>query len=175
MIFTPTSIFGMYTVTLEPREDARGSFARVLCLNELSKAGLDFHVAQINQASTKMKGVIRGLHWQTAPHEEAKVFQCIKGSICDVVADVRKDSPTFGKWIATELSASGPTLLFVPKGVAHGYQTLEDNCTVQYIVSEFYAPESEKGIRWNDPVFNIKWPLEPSFVSEKDSKWPDFV
>ena len=174
MIFSPAEISGMYIITLEPREDDRGSFARMFCQHELAKANIEFTPVQINQAVTKNKGAMRGLHLQTAPKEEAKVFQCLEGSIFDVVADIRPDSPTFGKWLGTQLDADVPKILYIPKGVAHGYQTLKDNCRVQYLVSEFYSPETEKGVRWNDPFFNISWPLPPVSVSEKDSRFPDF-
>lgn len=175
MIFTPTEIDGMFLITLEPHEDERGYFARIFCQNEFHKAGIDdFNIVQVNQAFTKDKGVVRGLHWQTAPKLEAKFFQCLNGEIYDAVADVRQDSKTFGKWVGTELGSDEKKLLYIPKGVAHGYQTLKENCRVEYMVSEFYSPDTEKGIRWNDAFFNIKWPLTPSFVSEKDSNFPDF-
>lgn len=174
MIFSPAEISGMYIITLEPREDNRGGFARLFCKNEFTKAGIDFTAVQINQARTKNKGTLRGLHWQTAPKEEVKVFQCLEGSIYDVVADTRPDSPTFGKWLGTQLDADVPKILYIPGGLAHGYQTLKDNSRVQYLVSEFYSPENEKGVRWNDPFFKITWPLPPVSLSEKDSGYPDF-
>ena len=175
MIFTKTEIEGMFLVTLQPREDERGYFSRVFCKNEFSDAGIrDFEIVQINEAKTKEKGVIRGLHWQGVPKEEAKFFECLEGEIFDVVSDVRPDSPTFGKWVGTRLKAGEKKLIYIPRGVAHGYQTLTENCKVQYMVSEFYAPETEQGIRWDDPLFNIQWPLTPSFVSEKDRGFADF-
>lgn len=175
MIFSSTKIDGMFLITMEPRDDERGYFARMFCHNEVEKAGIeDFKIVQINQAGTKTKGMVRGLHWQTSPKEEAKLFQCLNGEIFDVVADVRPHSPTFGKWEGTILKADEKKLLYIPRGLAHGYQTQVDNCRVQYLVSEFYSPETEKGIRWNDPFFKIDWPLKPSFVSEKDSNFPDY-
>jgi dTDP-4-dehydrorhamnose 3,5-epimerase len=174
MIFTPTEINGMYYVDLEPRIDDRGYFARQFAQEEYEKAGIDFKMVQTNQALTKDKGVLRGLHWQVAPKLEAKVFQCLNGSVFDVVVDVRADSPTFGKWVGTELKSDKFRLLFIPGGLAHGYETLEENSRVQYMVSEFYAPDCERGLRWNDPYFNIKWPITPSFMSDKDKGFPDF-
>ena len=175
MIFKPAEILGVFYVTLELHEDDRGYFTRVFCQNEFHWAGIDdFNIVQINQAFTKQPGVLRGLHWQTKPKEEAKFFQCLQGEVFDVLADVRPDSPTFGKWMGTKLSAGEKKLLFIPKGLAHGYETLSENCVVQYMVSEFYSPEVEIGIRWNEPFFKIKWPLEPKFISEKDSNLPDF-
>src|SRR3989344_4329931 len=165
MIFTPTEISGMYYVDLEPRVDDRGYFCRQFAQEEYEKAGIDFKMVQTNQAYTKAKGVLRGMHWQIAPKLEAKVFQCLNGEIFDVVADVRPDSSSFGKWVGTNLKSDKFRLLFIPGGLAHGYETLEDNSRVQYMVSEFYAPDFERGLRWNDPFFNIKWPLEPSFIS----------
>lgn len=164
----------MFSVMLEPRVDERGCFARMFAQEEFEKAGIDFRMVQANQALTKTKGVIRGLHWQTEPKLEAKVFQCLNGEIFDVVADVRPNSKTFGKWSGTNLKSDEFRLLYIPRGLAHGYQTLCENCRVQYLVSEFYSLDVEKGIRWNDPFFNIKWPLTPSFVSKKDSGFPNF-
>lgn len=175
MIFTPTKIEGMFEVTLEPHEDERGYFRRMFAQEEFEKAGItDFKIVQVNQAYTKAVGVMRGLHWQTKPKEEAKFFQCLAGEVFDVVADIRPKSKTFGKWVGTHLSGSEKKLLFIPKGLAHGYETLTKDCLVQYMVSEFYSPEYEVGFKWNDPFFDIKWPLLPSFVSEKDSNLPSF-
>lgn len=175
MIFTPTEIEGMFVVTLEPHEDDRGYFARMFAAEEFQKAGIgDFNIVQINQAYTKASGVIRGLHWQTEPKEEAKFFQCLNGEIYDVAVDVRPGSKTFGKWVGVHLKSSEKQLIYIPKGLAHGYETLTEDCKVQYMVSEFYSPETEKGIRWNDSTLNIQWPIEPSFISEKDKSLPDF-
>jgi dTDP-4-dehydrorhamnose 3,5-epimerase len=175
MIFTPTKIDGMFEITLEPHEDERGYFRRMFAQEEFAKAGInDFKIVQINQAYTKSSGVLRGLHWQTEPKLEAKYFQCLKGEIFDVVVDTRIGSKTYGIWEGFNLKSDEKKLLFVPGGCAHGYETLTDDCMVQYMVSEFYSPEYEKGIRWNDPTFNIKWPMEPTFMSEKDKNLPDF-
>ncbi|MGA2910233.1 MAG: dTDP-4-dehydrorhamnose 3,5-epimerase [Candidatus Microgenomates bacterium] len=175
MIFTPLEIEGMFEVTLEPHEDERGYFRRMYAEEEFQKAGItDFKIVQINQAYTKAAGVIRGLHWQTKPKEEAKFFQCLDGEIFDVIADVRKESKTFGKWVGVHLKGVEKKLLFIPKGAAHGYETLTKDCRVQYMVSEFYSPDYEVGFRWNDPFFKIDWPMPPSFISEKDSNLPDY-
>jgi len=174
MIFTPAEISGAFYITLEPRTDDRGYFRRMFCQDEFTKAGINFHMVQINQAFTKAKGVLRGLHWQVPPKGEAKVFQCLKGKIFDVIADVRPKSPTFGEWIGTILDEDDPKLLYIPEELAHGYITLSENCQVSYMVSEFYAPQYEKGMRWNDPFFKIKWPISPTFLSEKDANFIDF-
>lgn len=175
MKIIPAKISGMFYIDLEPRFDDRGYFRRAFCVDELSEAGIVFQIVQINQALTKQKHVIRGLHWQAAPDEEAKIFQCLEGKIIDVVADVRRDSPTYGQWESVELAGDSYRILYIPGGVAHGYETLEENCLVQYSVSHKYSPQSEKGIRWNDPFFNIVWPASPAFLSPKDSGFPDFI
>lgn len=175
MIFTPTEIEGMFIVTLEPHEDDRGFFTRMFAQEEFEKAGItDFKIVQINQAFTKASGVLRGLHWQVKPKEEAKFFQCLDGEIFDVAADVRPESKTFGKWVGINLKGDEKKLIYIPRGLAHGYETLTENCRVQYMVSEFYAPDMERGFRWNDPTFKISWPMEPTFLSEKDKNLPDF-
>lgn len=174
MIFTPTEIEGMFYVDLEPRIDDRGYFVRQFAQEEFEKTGINFKMVQTNQAYTKQKGVLRGLHWQTEPKLEAKFFQCLKGEIFDVVADTRPNSPSFKKWVGVNLSGDKFRLLYIPGDLAHGYETLTENCMVQYMVSEFYSPEFEKGLRWNDPTFNINWPIEPTFMSEKDKNLPNF-
>lgn len=168
MIFTPTEIDGAFLVELQPRVDDRGYFTRVFAQEEFDVAKINFKMVQTNQAFTKVKGVLRGMHWQTEPKLEAKFFQCLQGEIYDVICDVRPNSPTYGKWAGFNLKGDEFKLLFIPGGLAHGYETLTENCRVQYMVSEFYAPEVERGFRWNDPTFNIKWPIEPSFMSDKD-------
>ena len=176
MIFTPAKLSGVFAVTLEPHEDDRGYFVRMFAQEEFENAGIkDFKIVQINQAYTKNGGVLRGLHWQEKPKEEAKFFQCLDGEIYDVLVDVRRDSPTFGQWEGFNLKGSEKKLLYIPKGLAHGYETLVNSCRVQYMVSEFYSPEVEKGIRWNDPGLGIKWPLEPTFLSDKDKNLPLFT
>lgn len=174
MIFTPTEIDGAFLVELQPKIDDRGYFTRVFAQEEFDAAKIDFKMVQTNQAYTKQKGVLRGMHWQTEPKLESKFFQCLQGEIFDVICDTRLGSKTYGKWAGFNLKADEFKLLFIPGGLAHGYETLTENCRVQYMVSEFYAPEAEKGFKWNDPTFNIKWPMEPTFLSEKDKNLPDY-
>jgi dTDP-4-dehydrorhamnose 3,5-epimerase len=176
MKLTPTPITGVYVIDLEPRGDDRGWFARVWCQRELEEAGLLGSWVQCNGSYSRHAGTLRGLHYQAAPHEEAKLIRCISGSIYDVVADVRPDSPTFGKWLGVELTAQNRQMLYVAPGVAHGYQTLEDDSEVLYPVTEFYTPSHERGVRWNDPFFSIEWPhVGNRVISAKDESWPDFA
>lgn len=172
MIITPTNLKDLHVITREPREDDRGTFSRMFCQNELQKAGIDFIIVQINQGFSKHKGTLRGMHHQTTPKEEGKIFYCIQGSVFDAVIDMREDSPTYKKWFGIELNANNKKMLYIPKGFSHGYQTLEDNTLVEYFVSEFYSPEFEKGIRYDDPSIGIKWPLSQPLLSPKDKQWP---
>ncbi len=156
--------------------DERGFFTRAFCAKEFAKAGLPVNMVQANLAGSAAKGTLRGLHYQVAPHEEAKLLRCIRGAVFDVVVDIRPESSTYGAWFGVELTAENRRMMFVPAGCAHGYLTLEDNSEVYYLVSEFYEPTAEKGIKWDDPAFGIKWPLTDNLViSDKDKKWPDFV
>ncbi len=172
MRFIETDLKGAYIIELEPKEDERGFFARIFCQNEFKKNGIDFNIVQCNISYNKKKGTIRGMHYQVEPYEEAKLVICIKGAIYDVAIDLRENSPTYGQWVAVELSEENKKMFLIPKGFAHGFQTLTDNCEVLYLMSEFYSPEHSAGVRWDDPFFNIKWPLEPSVISEKDKNWP---
>ncbi len=174
MIFTETPLRNAYTIELEKRGDDRGFFARFFCVNEYSKLNLDNKIVQINNSLSKDKGTLRGIHYQLAPKAETKIVRCIKGSLFDVIVDLRKNSRTFGKWFGAELTAENRRMMFVPKGFGHGFLTLEEDTEALYLVTEFYAPEYERGIRWNDPYFNIKWPFEPSVISDKDQNHPDF-
>lgn len=176
MRFTETAVDGCRIVELEPHGDERGFFARAWCADEMELAGLDTHVAQINMSRCADAGTIRGLHWQAEPHGEAKFMRCISGRIFDVCVDVRPGSPTYGKWAGAELTAENRLALVTPAGCAHGYQALEDGSEVLYLASSPYAPGVENGIRWDDPAFNIDWPLQDSaIVSDKDKEWPDFL
>lgn len=160
---------------LERREDERGFFARGWCRRELEARGLVAGVVQANIAFTVRRGTIRGLHYQIAPFEEAKIVRCVRGAVWDAIVDLRPDSATYGQWLGVELTAANRRQLYVPKGCAHGYQTLTDDCEVLYFVSEFYAPTAERGIRWNDPAFAITWPIRDGLeVSAKDRGWADF-
>ncbi len=172
MIFKKTKIEGLYIIEPELKVDERGYFTRIFCQEELVKTGLSFNVAQINQSLTKKKGTIRGMHFQKPPKAEDKIVQCLKGAIYDVVIDLRPDSSTYSQWVAEELSGQNKKMFFIPKGFAHGFQALVDNCEVQYFVSEFYSPEYARGIRWNDSRFNIQWPIKNPILSKKDKNWP---
>src|SRR5688572_7235039 len=174
MKFIPTGLEGAFTIELEKREDERGFFARAFCVNEYKAAGLDGAIVQINNSLSVEKGTLRGMHYQLAPKAETKIVRCIKGSLYDVIVDLRKDSPTFLKWFGAELSADNRRTMYVPKGFAHGFITLEPNTEAFYLVTEFYAPDRERGIKYNDPALNIKWPIAPTVVSDKDLKHPDF-
>ncbi len=174
MIFLPTRLKDAYLIQPEPREDPRGCFARVWCEQEFAAQGLAARMRQGNYHYTARQGTIRGLHYQVAPYQEAKLIRCTAGAIYDVIIDLRRDSPTYGQWLGVELSAEKLELLYVPEGFAHGYQSLEDRTEFFYLVSECYTPAAEAGIRYDDPAFGIAWPLEVSVVSEKDRTWADF-
>lgn len=174
MKFSQTKLSGTYVVELEKREDSRGFFARTFCANEMTEHGLESKIVQTNMSRTMKKGTVRGMHFQTTPHQETKLVRCTRGSIYDVIIDIRPDSPTYKQWFGVELSAQNHTMLFVPRDFAHGFITLEDDCEVMYEVSEFYSPGFEGGIRYNDPAINIVWPIPVSDVSEKDASHPDF-
>lgn len=161
-----------FLIETEPRSDERGCFTRLFCTKELQQAGLCKPLAQINEVFSKQAGTLRGLHYQKPPHSEMKIVKCLQGSAWDVIVDVRKDSPAFLKWFGIELSQDNGKMLFIPEGFAHGYQTLQDNTRVLYMVSEFYAPESESGIRYDDPLLNIEWKMPPDVISEKDKNYP---
>lgn len=174
MTFTKTKLKGVYVVTPEPREDSRGYFARIFAKEELKKQGISFSIVHINRSLSKNKGVIRGIHYQTYPKGEDKIIQCVQGRIFDVAIDIRKNSKTYGQWVSEILTSDNRKMLLVPKGCAHGFQTLEKNSLVEYFVTQYYSPEYEQGIRYNDPFFDINWPIKKAIVSDKDGKWPDF-
>jgi len=159
MIFKELSIGGAFLIELELLNDERGFFARSFCQQEFEEHGLNPCIAQCNVSFNRLKGTLRGLHYQAKPYEEAKLVRCIRGSIYDVVLDLRPASASYLKWLALELSSNKYQMLYIPPGCAHGFQTLEDNCEVFYQMSEFYHPEAARGCRWNDPRFNIKWPI----------------
>ena len=173
MIFLETSLQGAYVIEVEKREDERGFFARSWCVREFAAKGLDPHLVQCNVSFNKRKGTLRGLHYQIPPHAEVKLVRCTKGSFFDVIVDLRKDSPTFLKWVGVELTASNHRMLYIPKLFAHGFQTLEDNTEIFYQMSEFYEPAASKGLRWNDPRLGISWPDIGGVMSQKDQAYPD--
>jgi dTDP-4-dehydrorhamnose 3,5-epimerase len=176
VIFTETELPGAFLVDLERREDERGFFARAWCADEFGEHGLNARLVQANLSFNDVKGTLRGMHFQREPAAEAKVIRCTRGSIFDAIVDLRSDSPTFKRWIGVDLSAENRRALYVPEGFAHGYQTLEPETETFYLVSEYYTPSAEGGVRWDDPVFGIEWP-DPSspILSPKDANWPDFT
>ena len=175
MKFTPTKISGVYVVDLEKREDERGFFARAFCVNEFADQDMVTEYKQCNISSNYKRGTIRGLHYQIAPHAETKLIRCLSGRIFDVCVDLRPASTTYKQWFGIELSAENYRMLYVPTGFANGYQTLADNSTAYYSSSTVYAPEFERGIRWNDPAFGITWPITDIVIlSEKDKILPDY-
>ncbi len=174
MKFEETRLQGAFVIDLEKRGDERGFFARVFCEREFADHGLVTRFIQVNNSLSADKGTLRGMHYQLAPKAEVKVVRCIRGSLFDVIVDLREDSPTFKQHFGVELSAENRRMLYVPKGFAHGFLTLEDDTEAFYLVDEFYAPEMERGARWNDSEFGIDWPLEPTVVSDKDQGHPDF-
>lgn len=175
MIFIETDIKGAFVVDIQKLEDERGFFARVWCEREFKKHGLGTRMVQANTSVNKKRGTLRGLHYQVAPYEEAKLVRCIRGVIFDVIIDLRPDSGTYREWLGVELTADNRRMLYVPEGFAHGYQTLVDDTEVFYQVSQFYSPDSERGVRWDDPTFGVEWPVTDSMlVSSKDRNWPDY-
>lgn len=174
MLFEKTPVTGAFTVELERRGDERGFFARVFCEEEFGAAGLATRFVQVNNSLSAEAGTLRGLHYQLAPAEEVKVVRCIRGSLWDVVLDLRESSPTFGRWYGAELSAENRRMMVVPRGCAHGFVTLEPDTEAFYFVTHPYAPALERGVRWDDPRFGIEWPVEPAVISDKDRSHPDF-
>lgn len=175
MIFTETPLAGAFVIALEPRGDDRGFFARAFCQHELAAHGLETTVAQANLSYNHRRGTLRGLHMQNPPHGEDKLVRCITGAIYDAIVDLRPGSPTYLQWFGVELSAANRLMLYVPRGFAHGYQSLTDGSEVLYMVTQFYAPGAERGLRWNDPAFGIAWPLAEPILSPRDADAPDFT
>lgn len=172
MNFQKTKIDNLLVITPQLRHDERGFFARIFCQDEFKKNSINFKITQSNLTLTKKKGTIRGMHFQTEPYGEDKIVQCSKGAIFDVAVDLRKKSRTYLKWISIELNEKNKKMFYVPIGFAHGFQTLTENCEVQYFMSGSYSPAHSGGIRWNDPMINISWPLKKPNLSEKDQNWP---
>lgn len=175
MIFTPTKLSGAHIVELERHEDDRGFFARTWCQDEFADHGLEPALAQCSISRNAVAGTLRGMHFQAAPHEEAKLVRCTAGAIFDVIVDLRPESTTYAEWIGVELDARSGRALYIPKGFAHGFQTLADESDVFYMISAPYVPEAGAGLRWNDPAFAIEWPIPLSVMSERDRSWPDHV
>ncbi len=175
MLFTELQLKGAYLIQIEEKSDDRGFFARSWCQNEFKRQGLNPKLVQCNISFNKFEGTLRGMHYQVAPYEEAKLVRCTMGAIYDVIIDLRPKSITFKKWIAVELTAENRYTLYVSEGFSHGFQTLSDNTEVFYQMSEFYHPECARGIRWNDSMIGIKWPIENPILSERDKSYKDFM
>lgn len=174
MNFIETKLSGAFIIETNRLTDHRGYFARTFCQREFEKHGLVSKVAQANMSLSEKKGTFRGMHYQIAPYQETKLVQCTRGGIFDVIIDLRKDSPTYKQWIGVELTPANGRMLFVPRDFAHGFITLEDDTSVSYLVSEFYTPNSERGIKWDDPQFGLMLPTEITVISEKDNSHPTY-
>ena len=172
MIFTETKLQGAFIVDVEHLEDERGFFARSWCMNEFEQHGLIPRIVQCNISFNKKRGTLRGMHYQAAPFEEAKLVRCTIGAIYDVIIDLRPNSDTFKQWLSVELTAKNHRALYIPENFAHGFQTLVENTEVLYQMSEFYHPECACGLRWNDPMFGVAWPINALVISENDKKYP---
>lgn len=172
MIFSPTELDGVWLIDLEPMVDERGSFARLFCAKEFHARGLQTQWPQWNSSFTRSRGILRGLHFQAAPRQEIKLVRCTAGAVYDVVVDVRPSSPTFGKWQAFDLSAETRRALYIPEGYAHGFQCLSDGCEMLYQMSEEYVAELARGVRWDDDVLAIPWPVSDPVVSKRDAALP---
>ena len=175
MIFVETKLKGAFVIEPERLRDGRGFFARTWCKREFEAHGLNPNLVQCNISFNEKRGTIRGMHYQAKPFEEAKLVRCTIGAIWDVIIDLKADSPTFKKWFAVELTAENRKMLYIPESFAHGFQTLEENTEIFYQMSEYYSPECSRGVRWNDPVFSIKWPEDEIIISDKDRQYPDFI
>jgi len=175
MIFRETKLRGSFIIELERLEDQRGFFARGWCKKEFESHGVKSSLVQANISMNKERGTLRGMHYQTSPYIETKLVRCTRGSVYDVIVDLRQDSSTYKQWLGVKLTSDNYRMLYVPKGFAHGYQTLEDNTELFYHVSEFYTPTAERGVRYNDSAFAISWPLEVQVISDKDKSWPDYT
>lgn len=174
MRFTPTNLKNSYLIDLDFKRDERGFFARFFCTDEFAKHGLPNNFIQGNTSLSVQKGTLRGMHYQLAPKGEDKLVRCLHGSILDMILDLRPESATFGRSFGAVLSAENRRMMYVPQGFAHGFLTLEDHTEVFYLVTETYSKELERGIRWNDPYFNMEWPEEPLVISERDNNHPNF-
>lgn len=174
MRFSETTVLGAYVIDIEPKGDERGFFARTFCEAEFAKRGLQTRFVQTNVSMSRHKGTLRGLHYQLEPSREAKLVRCLRGALYDVVLDLRLESPSFGRSFGAELTADNHRALYVPEGAAHGFETLQDDTEVFYMVSAFYAPDRERGVRFDDPRFAVSWPLAPIIVSDRDRQHPDF-
>jgi dTDP-4-dehydrorhamnose 3,5-epimerase len=174
MTFYATPLAGAYTIDLEKRGDDRGFFARFFCEKEFAAHGLETRFPQVNNSVTAKAGTLRGLHYQLPPSAEVKLVRCVRGALFDVIVDLRAGSPTFKRWFGAELTADNRRMMYVPRGFAHAFLTLSEDTEALYMVSAFYDPAAERGLRWNDPAFAIEWPAEVRELSDKDRNWPLF-
>ena len=174
MIVSETKLKGAFIVELERREDRRGFFALSWSQKEFESLGLSSLLVECNISFNSKKGTLRGMHFQVAPYAQAKLVRCTSGSVYDVIIDLREDSPTFKQWSAVELTAENHKALYVPEGFAHGFQTLEDRTEILYQMSEIYAPECSRGIRWNDPLFSVEWPPAERIIIDRDNSFEDW-
>ena len=174
MKFRPTAIDGVWLVGLEPTQDERGFFARAFCAEEFAARGLNPAVAQCGLSLTRRRGTLRGMHYQASPYAEAKLVRCIRGAVYDVALDLRPTSTTRGRWVAFQLDASGLEALYLPEGIAHGFQALTDDVELYYQLSRAYHEPASGGVRWNDPAFGIRWPIADPLLSARDASFPDF-
>ncbi len=175
MTFEETPLGGAMLVGLQRLEDERGFFARSWCAHEFEEHGLRACVAQCNVSFNRERGTLRGMHFQAAPHEEAKLVRCTMGAVYDVIVDLRSESPTFRRWYGVELSAENRLALYIPEGMAHGFLTLTDDAEVFYQMAEYFHPESARGVRYDDPAFGIVWPEPVRVISDRDRGYPDFA
>jgi dTDP-4-dehydrorhamnose 3,5-epimerase len=174
MIFQESKLPGVFEIQIDPKPDERGFFARCWCHKEFESNGLSSKLVQCSLSFNTQKGTLRGVHYQAEPYPETKMVRCTRGAIFDVVVDLRPQSPTFKEWTSVILTATNRKMLYVPEGCAHGILTLENETEVLYQMSEFYHAELSRGVRWNDPAFQIAWPSEPEVLSERDRTYPDF-
>lgn len=175
MKFIAAPLEGAFLIDIEKIGDERGFFARVFCAEEFAEHGLESSFIQINNSLSAKKGTLRGLHYQLAPMQETKIVRCVKGACYDLILDLRRESKTFGHSFGAILSAENRRMMYVPKGFAHGFLTLENDTELIYMVTQYYSPELERGVRWNDPAFAIQWPGEPTVLSERDRLHPDYT
>lgn len=175
MKFLPTPVEGAFVIEVEPHVDERGLFARVWCGREAEAVGLEPSVTQVNVGFSRRAGTIRGMHYQPPPFDEVKVVRCTAGTVYDVVVDLRPESPTHRTWHGVELSPGNRRMLYIPRGCAHGYQTLEDDCEIAYHTSRAYVPEHATGVRYDDPAFGIEWPRAVTLISEGDLGWKPYL
>jgi dTDP-4-dehydrorhamnose 3,5-epimerase len=174
MQVTNTNLEGLKIITPDKFDDNRGYYLKSFEKKALRDLGIDFDIVQISHSFNQTKGTIRGVHFQLEPFAQAKLVFCGKGKVFDVALDLRKGSKTYGEWYGVELTQDNKQILYIPKGFAHGFQTLENNTELIYFISDVYSKEHESGVKWNDSTFAINWPLEPTVISDKDSKWPAF-